>query len=138
MPWRPVVLTFGAGLLAVSVGLAGAATLGVLDTKSLGTSSSIVAACDSTIGISWDDTSSPSYSGNAAVANSTFTVSSLRMTGVDNTCDGQKFRLAIADGNGVALTSQSGTLTVAGNSANLSFAATNAKLIEQVTITIYE
>lgn len=138
MPWRPAVLALGAGLLAVSVGLAGAATLGVLDTKGLGTSSSIVAACDSTLGISWDDSMSPSYSGSPTVANSTFTVNSVRLTGVDTTCDGQKFRLAVADGSGTALASQAGTLAVSSGTATLTFAATNSKLIEQVTVTIYE
>jgi hypothetical protein len=136
--WRPAVLAFGAGLLAVSVGLASAATLGVIDPKSLGTSSTVIAACDSSLGISWDDPSSPTYAGSGTAANSTFNVTRMLLTGVDNTCNGQKYRLAIADSSGAALVSQSGTVAVTGGTVTFTFAATNSKNIEQVTITIYQ
>ena len=138
MEWRPALLAFGAGLLAVSVGLASAATLGVIDPKSLGTSSTVIAACDSSLGISWDDASSPTYAGSGTAANSTFNVTKLLLTGVANTCDGQKYRLVIANGSGAALVSQSGTLNVSSGTATLTFAATDSKNIEQVTITIYQ
>ena len=138
MQWRPVVLAFGAGLLAVSIGLASAATLGVLDTRSLGTSSTVVAACDSTLGISWDDPGSPSFQGSATVADSTFSVTRLILTNVDIACNGQRYGLVIADSSGAALVSQRGPVVVVGGTATFTFAATNARNIDQVTLTIFQ
>lgn len=138
MSWKLVVASFAAGVLAVSVGVASAASLGVLDAGSLGTSSQVIAACDDTVGLSWDVAGSPTYSGNATAANSTFTVTKMALINVDASCDGSSYKLAIANSAGTALVSQSGTLSVVSGTATFTFAAQDSKLIDQVTVTIYE
>lgn len=138
MNWKLAAVAFGAGVLAVAVGIASAAGLGVLNVRTLGTGSSVVAACDDTIGLSWDASGSPTYSGNATAANSTFTVTKLQLTNVAAACNGSKYSLTIANNLGASLASQSGTLTVTSNTATLTFAAVNSRTIEQVTVTIYE
>lgn len=138
MTWKLAVAAFGAGVLAVSVGVASAASLGVLDVRTLGTQSSVVAACDSTIGLSWDASGSPAYTGNVTPATSTFTVTKLRLINVDDLCDGSNYRFTIADASGASLASASGTLTLSAGVATFTFAGIDSKAIDQVTVTLYD
>lgn len=137
-PWFKMILAFGAGLIAASAGVAAAANLGTLNSDTTGTSVGVVAACDSSIGATWNVAGiSPVYSGSGTVANSTFNVSRLKLTGVDAACDGKNYQLAIANAAGSALESASGTLAVTGGEATISFTATNGKTIEQIVLAIY-
>lgn len=137
MNWKLAVASFAAGVLAVAVGVASAASLGVLDARALGTSSSVIATCDDTIGISWDASGSPAYSGNATVANSTYNVNRMMLVNVSNSCDGAAYQFTIANASGTALVSQSGTLSLTANTATFTFSPVDSKLIEQVTVTLY-
>ena len=69
-------------------------------------------ACDSSIGVSWDDgATSPVFAGNATVANSTFNVSTVKLTGVDAACNGQNFKVVAAASTGTQLQVASGTIS---------------------------
>lgn len=137
-PWFKLALVFGAGAIAAGATVAAAASLGTFTPGGTGTSVGIVAACDSTIGVSWNDgTTSPTYSGSSTVANSTFNVSTLKLTGVDAACDGKNYKLVVADSSGTALQSASGTISLSSGTATIPFTANSGKTIEQVVLAIY-
>lgn len=139
-PSRPVIVGFLVGVAVAAIPIASAASLGALNSDSLGSANSVVAACDDTIKISWQDGSaSPSYNGAPTVSNSTFDVDALAIENVDNACEGKQARMVAADGSGNSLATGGGTVSLSGGSQVFPLDATvDSKDIEQVTLTIYD
>ncbi len=139
-PPRSVIFGFLIGVAVGAIPIASAATLGALNSKSLGSANSVVAACDDTIKISWQDGStSPAYNGSATVTNSTFDVSSLAIENVDGACDGKQARMVAANGSGTALATAGGTVSLSGGAQVFPLSASvNSKNVEQVTLTIFD
>ena len=129
-----------AGLLLGGMVTASAAQLGTLTAQSLGTSATVVAACDTDgIDASWDSSSptSPVFLGNAAPASSTYTVSRLILTGIAGGCNTQNYKVAIAGTTGTAL--QTFTGTISGTTLTLTVAPVlDSKNVGQIIVLIYE
>lgn len=137
---RHVAAAFGVGVILSGVTVARASTLGTLNTGNIGTSSTVVAACDTDgINASWDNGgTSPVYSGNATVANSTFNVVTIKLNNVNNACNGQFYKVVLANGVGTALVTASGTASVVSNTITITVAAQDSKLVGQVVVTLYQ
>lgn len=136
--WAMAGIGFVAGLAVASIGVGAAATLTPLTPRNLGTTAAVVAACDSSIGVSWDDgATSPVFAGNATVANSTFNVSTVKLTGVDAACNGQNFKVVAAASTGTQLQVASGTISGA-PTVSITIPAQSSKTIEQIVVTIYQ
>lgn len=126
-------------LAIIGLTIASAATLGGLNPKSIGSGGDVVASCDDSVAVSWNDAAtSPVYSGSATVANSTFNVTTVKFTGVAAACDGKSYKAVVADGTGTALASMSGTIALSGGVQTITFTAVNSKTVEQVVLTIYD
>lgn len=144
-PFAAVVTAFFAlTVVVLGIGFAAAATIGSVNTRSLGASSNVVAACDPNgITVTYDiatpgATPNPSYSGGTGTT-STWWLRALRLTGVDSACNGKSYRMVLANASGTPLaTLAAGTLTITGgNSQVLTFTATNSRLMEQLVITVF-
>lgn len=132
----------GAGCVAAGVLAASAASLGELTVNDLGTTSNVVASCQTT-GLSltgW----APGYSGVAAVTTptsntgSSYWVETPILTGISSLCESQSFKFVLASSTGAALTEISGSIGAAA-SQNLTLdGKVDSKSIYQATLTIYE
>ena len=133
---RKIALAVGAGVIATAGVLASAATLGTLDVKGLGTSSSAVTGCaNNDVVVEWNLPNAPAYAGSATASNSTFNTTDLRVT-VPPACANATMRLVVADAAGASL----GAVTVpalASGVNSVTIPAVDSKLVEQTTVTIY-
>jgi hypothetical protein len=118
-----------AGVASVLVVGASAATLGGLTPQTLGTSTEVVASCQTGgLGVSWG---TPTYDSSGP----TYNVSSGTITGILPACNGKAFSLDVADGSGTSLGSATGTLS--GATQGFSLSAVDSQSIENVTLVIY-
>lgn len=126
------------GLLLGSIVTASAAHLGTLAARDLGASATVVAGCDPDgVSATWDlANTSPVWSPNATMANSTFNVTRLRLEGVAPACNGQGYSVTIANSSGVALRSLTGTVSGA-PTVTFTFPATDSKLVAQIVVLMY-
>lgn len=124
-----------AGLLVAGVTTASASKLGTATGQTLASGATVVASCDTSVTASWDDGStSPVWVGNATAANSTFNVTTLKLTGIAAGCNGKSYKAVVAGSTGAAIQSFSGTIS--GTSLTLTLTATTSKNIEQIVIVI--
>jgi len=137
---KHVAAAFGVGMILSGVTVARASTLGTLNPGNLGTGSTVVASCDTDgINASWDNGgTSPVFSGNATVANSTFNLVTIKLNNVNNACDGQRYKVVLANGVGSALVTAAGTASVVSNTITIAVAAQDSKLVGQVVVTLYQ
>jgi len=138
--FRHILAAFGLGVIISGVTVGQAASLGSSTATPVGVTATVIASCDSDgIGVSWDDgATSPVFSGSPTVTSSTYNVATVKLTGVNTACNGQSYKYTLADASGVALVSGSGTATVSASTITWSFAANNAKTIDQIIIALYQ
>lgn len=131
-----IALAIGAGVVATGAVAASAASLGTLNASSLGTSTTVVASCQTSgtpITVSWD---APTYSSNG------YFVSGATLSGLDSACNGKNVKMVVANTGGTALTNGTATtstiVATAGN-APVAFpvAGFDSNLAEHTTLTIY-
>ncbi|MFN8125714.1 MAG: hypothetical protein U0R64_04310 [Candidatus Nanopelagicales bacterium] len=148
-PSRKAVVAVAGGLLVGGLIMASANTLGSLTPDSIGTSSTAVSTCDSDgFEIVWDETSNPTYAGDATAANSTYTTNEVTLgdpTGntapldINGACVGKKFKVAVADNSGASLSEATGTVALTSGSMLVTLPDTiNTKNIYQTTVTFYD
>ncbi len=127
-----------AGLLLAGVTTASASKLGTATGQTLASGATVVASCDTSIAASWNDGStSPVWVGNATAANSTFNVTTLKLTGIAAGCNGQRYKAVVADSTGTAIESWTGG-TISGTTLTLTLSpAASSTTIEQIIIVIY-
>ncbi len=133
-----LVLAAAAGVVATGAVAASAASLGTLNAESLGTSSTVVAACQDgggEIDIAWGE---PTYAGNANPANSTYNVATVDFSNVEAACDGLSYKVTLADDTGASIGEVDDTVSLTAGEFTATFApAVDSKAVEQVTLTIY-
>ncbi len=145
-----------AGGMAAGVLAASAASLGTLSTSRLGASANIVAPCNvdsngaraasSEIEITdWQRSTPNPYQGviSSTQTPSATTGSSVFFRGVilssyGTTCQGNSFELIIARSTGVSLASTMGNLAAGATTLAIFSPPVDGKLIEQVTLTIFD
>ena len=137
---RMAALGFLLGVGIAGIGVASAATLGGLNSDKLGAGTTVVAVCDDTIDVSWaDGSSSPVFSGNATPANSTFNVSTIKITNVSTDCEGMNLKVTAANSANTSLANANTTVSLSGGSQTITLSsAVNSKNIASVALTIYE
>lgn len=131
-------LGFCGGLIVAGTTTAAASGLGHLGAQTLGTSATVVASCDASIGANWDKGStSPVWSwATPGSGNSTYTVTRLNLTGIATACNGQSYRIVVADSSGTALQQMSGTISGAPN-ITFTIPNTDSKSIGQIIVLMY-
>ena len=124
-------MAIGAGIVATGAVVASAASLGTLNVKTLGTNSAAVTPCATdTVNVAWN-ASLPTY-----VNTGTYNTNSATVT-APSACNGATIKVTAAQGDGTPL-SESTTTTISSGTASLTFpTAFNSKLVENVTVTIY-
>lgn len=126
----------GAALALCCVALSGAA--GQVSPGDIGGGHSVVASCDSDINVTWAaGLAGPSFSGAPSVSDSTWEVSTIRLTGVEPACDGLTYELTLVDDSDSSIVSDTGTLVVAGGEADIAFPAVDSALIDRSVIAVY-
>ncbi len=60
------------------------------------------------------------------------------LNNVNVACDGQRYKVVLADGVGTALVTASGTASVVANTITITVAAQDSKLVGQVVVTLYQ
>lgn len=136
---RKIGIAVAGGALVAGVFAASAASLGSLTATSLGTTANVVAACQTAgLGVNWGTST---YSGAVTATDtsgSTYTVTTLDLTGVDVACNGKALKLQLADDAGVVITNGAGTGTAATGTTTVTLAgAVDTKAVEQITVTIF-
>ncbi|MEI2642492.1 MAG: hypothetical protein U0R28_11215 [Candidatus Nanopelagicales bacterium] len=132
---KGVALLGGAASILV-VG-ASAATLGTLTPQTLGATTAVVAACQSSgLGVSWG---TPTYT-----TTPTYTVNSGTVTGIAAGCittPAKQFRVDVSTGAGASLANATGTFPTTGTPPQTTpftlSAAVDAAAITQVTLVVY-
>ncbi|MFZ1363003.1 MAG: hypothetical protein WAS05_08745 [Candidatus Nanopelagicales bacterium] len=103
---RSKLVAAGAGVLVASMVFASAATLGNVSNAALGSSSAPVASCDSDgFNIGWGDFFVPKGS-------SAFVYNKALISGISDTCNGQKFNFSVIDAEDQVIARVSDILTV--------------------------
>lgn len=139
-----MIAAMGGATAVFGAGFASASSLGNVDANSLGTSATVVAACDPDgIVVTYNvatpgATPNPSYSGGTGT-NSTWWLRAMQLTDVHAACNGKNYEIVLADSNGTSLATVGvGTLSLTGaNSQVLTYPATNSRDVDQFVITIY-
>jgi len=111
-----IILAGAAGIVAVGAVSASAASLGGVNTDSVGVESSVVASCD-TDGIIVD------YSVAYAATPATYRVATVDMSGVATTCNSLAYRITLNGAGGVSLGESTGTVTLTGNAMSVNVAS---------------
>ena len=115
----------------MGVATAGAATLGTVTPTSLGASTAVVAACQSSgLGVNWG---TPTYSSTGP----SYTVAGGTITGVLAACYTKSYRIDVSTGAAASLANATGTLASAATTNFTLSAATDAANITQVSLIVY-
>ncbi len=136
---RKIGIAVAGGALVAGVFAASAASLGTLTATSLGTTASVVAACDTDgIGVNWG-TSTYSGAGTAtSTSGSTYNITTLDLTGVAAGCVGKTVKVQLADSAGAVITNGAGTAVGATPTITVTLSgAVDTKAVQQITVTIF-
>lgn len=125
---RRASLAVLAGLAVTGIVGAAAASFGGLDAESLGSESTVVAACDTEGGIDVGFTTS--------FADGDYVVDSVDFSEVDDECAGLDFDVTLTDGDGDAIGSADGTVALDSNRFSVSFSGVTAESVEGVALVI--
>lgn len=106
-----------AGVAIVGAVGASAATLGGLNSDSLGADADVVASCD-TDGVAVEYTTSYSSTGSPDGTAGGYIVDSMNVTGVNDACAGLAYEIVLTDVNGAELDDGDGTVALTGTVAD--------------------
>lgn len=131
-----MLVPIACGVLATGAIFASAASLGTVNTQTLGTSTQIIQSCqNATFTTGWP---SPTYSGTGGVAGTpTYLQTQITLSNIQATCYAKAYSLTVAKTDGTSLGVTSGTLPPA-STANLTLTpSVDSALAAKVTLTIY-
>lgn len=116
------------------LGFAQARSLGTLTANQLGTTSSVVAPCQTSgsIALTWAN-----FTFNAG-ASPYYSANQLSVSGFNAACQNKLYKVTVANSAGTALATASGTMPGAGSTTTFTLSAqVNLTLANQITLVIY-
>jgi hypothetical protein len=117
------------GAVALGLTVASAATLGGLNSKSLGASDTIVSSCDEN-GVAID------YENSYDKVSGKYVTTAVNFSGVNSLCDGKTLNVTLKDGNATALASATTTVALTNGSQRVAVPAVNAEAIGGAAVVI--
>jgi hypothetical protein len=124
-----ILIGLGAGVLAVGAVAASAASLGGLNSASVGADQTVVASCD-TNGIDMN------YNTGYSAADSGYMVTEVLLSNVDAACNNLHYDMTLALSNGQPIAHSAGTLHVTAGNATFAIPAVSAKSVEKAALVI--
>ncbi|MFN8125719.1 MAG: hypothetical protein U0R64_04335 [Candidatus Nanopelagicales bacterium] len=128
---RSRVVAVAGGAVVGGLTVAAAATLGSLTPDTIGASSAVVSACQTSgLGVTWGGVGFDSVGPAETISNGT-------ITGVAVNCRNLPFRVDVADGAGTSLANASGTTAAAATTPFTLSSAVHADAVTQTAVVIY-